>query len=369
MQRQDAEWGRREIIRLCHAGLDSPTLRLEVIKRLRTVIPIDVSFFATVDPATLLFTSAVVDETLARAMPQFIENEFLQNDVNKFSWLARSSTTVGSLAQATQRELDLSPRYQAILAPLALGDELRAALKTGNVCWGFMCLHRDRSGPHFTAAEVAYLSRLTSHIALGLRKALLLGSATGSQTPSEPGLLLLSDDLLVVAINPAAERWLSEVAEADWPRKHALPYAVYAAVARLWALEQSAAAGADLMPKVRMRTASGHWLVLHASRLEGQSAHGHIAVIFEAARPVEISPLIAQAYSLSSREGKILQSVLRGLSTAEIADAFHIASDTVQDHLKAIFEKFGVHSRRELVGQLFAQQYLPQIVSDRGHAP
>jgi hypothetical protein len=33
---------------------------------------------------------------------------------------------------------------------------------------------------------------------------------------------------------------------------------------------------------------------------------------------------------------------------------------------KAIFEKFGVRSRRELVGQLFAQQYKPQIEAGRG---
>jgi DNA-binding CsgD family transcriptional regulator len=46
-----------------------------------------------------------------------------------------------------------------------------------------------------------------------------------------------------------------------------------------------------------------------------------------------------------------------------MADTFHIASHTVQDHLKAIFEKVGVRSRRELVGQLFAQQYQPRIVS------
>src|SRR5262249_3967871 len=50
-----AEYVRREIIRLCHAGLDSHTLRVETIKQLRKVIPIDVSFFATADPATLLF--------------------------------------------------------------------------------------------------------------------------------------------------------------------------------------------------------------------------------------------------------------------------------------------------------------------------
>lgn len=365
MQRQNAERVRREIIRLCHAGLDSRTLRLELIKQLRKVIPIDVFFFTTADPATLLFTGAVVDEMLERATPQFLQNEFLQDDVNKFSWLARSATPIGGLIQATRSELEQSPRYRDILAPLALGDELRAALITGGTCWGFMCLHRDRSSPHFTTAEAAFLGRLTSHIAEGLRKALLLKSAARSHVPDEPGLLLLAEDLSVVAITPAAERWLVEVAEVDWPRKQALPFAVSAVVARLQAVERDTGAGATLMPRVRLRTVSGHWLVLHASRLSGSSIPGPIAVIFEVARPVEIAPLIAQAYDLSRREGEIMQSVLRGWSTAEVANAFHISSDTVQDHLKAIFEKVGVRSRRELVGQLFAQQYQPRILSGR----
>ena len=221
MQRQSAQWVRREIIRLCHAGLDSLTLRLEIIKQLRKVIPIDVIFFTTADPATLLFTGVVVDEILAPATPQFLQNEFLHDDVNKFSWLARSATPVGGLVQATHYELEQSPRYRDILAPLALGDELRAALITGGTCWGFLCLHRDRSSPPFTAAEAAFLNRLTSHIALGLRKAVLLRSMTGSHVPDEPGLLLLAEDWSVVAISPAAERWLAEISEADWPRKQA----------------------------------------------------------------------------------------------------------------------------------------------------
>src|SRR5579859_3429726 len=261
MQRQSAERVRHEIIRLCHAGLESRTLRIEIIKRLRKVIPIDVFFFTTADPATLLFTGAVADEILERAAAQFLENEFLQDDVNKFSWLARSATPVGDLIQATQRQLERSLRYREILAPLALGDELRAALITSGACWGFLCLHRDQSSPHFTAAEAAFIGRLTPHIAEGLRKALLLGSTTGSTVPDEPGLLLLADDLQVVAITPAAERWLVELGEADWSRKLALPYAVSAVVARLQAIERGNDAQSALLPKVRLRTASGHWLV------------------------------------------------------------------------------------------------------------
>jgi DNA-binding CsgD family transcriptional regulator len=365
MQQRRAEHTRRELIRLCHAGLDSRTLRIELMKRLRTVVPIDVSFFSTTDPATLLFTGAVVDDLLLRLSPQFLENEFLQNDVNKLAWMAKSQMSVINLVQATEGELERSQRYREILAPLALGDELRAVLITGGTCWGFMCLHREHSSPHFSLAEAAYLARLTPHFAEGLRTALLLGSTTGTAVPDEPGVVLLAEDRSVVAITPAAERWLAEVGEADWPRKQALPYAVSAVVGRLLALEQGQDGKIDLPPRVRLRTASGHWLLLHASRLAGQQAQGQIAVIVEVARPAEVAPLIVQAYDLSRRESEILQLVVRGLSTAEIAEAFHISSNTVQDHLKAIFEKVGVRSRRELVGHLFAQHYQPQIAAGR----
>ena len=144
-----------------------------------------------------------------------------------------------NLAQATRGEFEQSRRYREILAPLALGDELRAVLITGDSCWGFMCMSRDQSSPHFTLTEAAYLARLTPHFAEGLRKALLLGSTTGPTVREEPGLLLLADDLTVVATTPAAERWLAEVGEADWPRKQALPSAVSAVVARLQALERN----------------------------------------------------------------------------------------------------------------------------------
>lgn len=363
-QQRKAEQMKREMIRLCHAGLNSRTLRTELLKRLRSVLPFESSCFLTADPATLLFTGSVVDE-LASATPLLIENELLHDDVNKFAWLVRSHLPVGDLAQATQGELSRSRRYREILAPAGIGDELRAALLTGTCCWGFLCLHRDLSGPHFTTTEVDYLARLTPHFAEGLRTALLLSSTTGPTAPDEPGLLLLAEDLSVVAITPAAERWLAEVGEADWPRKQCLPYAVSAVVARLLALEQGNEKQPNLVPRTRLRTNSGHWLVLHASRLSGSNTQGQIAVIVEVARPVEIAPLIVQVYDLSRRESEIMQSVLHGHSTSEIAATLHISSNTVQDHLKAIFEKVGVRSRRELVGQLFAQQYQPHIVGGR----
>jgi DNA-binding CsgD family transcriptional regulator len=359
---------RREIIRLSHAGLDARTFGIETVKQLQKAIPTDMSFFATADPATLLFTSAVRDEVLAQATPQFLEREFLKDDPIQFTRLARTSSPVESLGMATKGELARSERYREMLAPMDLGDELRAALVAGSKCWGFMCLHRERFSPDFTPAEAAFLARLVPHLAEGLRKALLLGGTRATTPrPDGPGLVLLADDLSLVAITPTAEGWLAEVPKSSWPSSLELPDAVYAVAARLLTLERGGHTPPDLTPRLRLRTASDRWLVLHASRLRTTETEGQIAVIFEEARPSEIAPLIVDAYGLTRRESEITRLVLRGFSTTEVSEELHITPNTVRDHFKAIFDKVGVRSRRELVGQVFAQHYGPRMAT--GHEP
>jgi DNA-binding NarL/FixJ family response regulator len=153
-----------------------------------------------------------------------------------------------------------------------------------------------------------------------------------------------------------------ELAQAEREEKSALPFAVRSVVAGLRAIERGLAA-ADSMPKVRLRTVAGHWLVLYASWLRSAADQAQIAVIFEMAQPAEITPLIMQAYQLTKREGEIVQCVLRGWSTTEIAARLHISPNTVQDHLKAIFAKTDIGSRRELAARIFVQQYLPQFLA------
>jgi DNA-binding CsgD family transcriptional regulator len=361
---REAERVRREIIRLTQTGLDFRALQSETLKHLRKVIPIEASFFATVDPATLLFTSAISDNILQQVAPQFIENEFLQDDVNKFAALARSGLPIGGLVQMTHQHLEQSLRYREILAPLGLGDELRAALITRGVCWG---LHRERASLPFDASEAAFLRRVMPSLAEGLRNSLLLGASTTEEAAEAdaPGLLLLADDYSIAAITPRAERLLADVAEEDFSPVHGLPYAVHAVAARLRAAEYHGEGAPDLAPRARLRTVSGRWLVLHASRTTGANMAGQIAVIVAVARPVEIAQLIVQAYALSRRESEIVRLVAQGLTTTEMAEVFRITANTVQDHLKAIFEKVGVRSRRELVSQLFAQQYQPRIAAGR----
>lgn len=105
---------------------------------------------------------------------------------------------------------------------------------------------------------------------------------------------------------------------------------------------------------------SGGWLLLDAPVTTGEPG-GQVSVIIQPAGTPEIATLIAEAYGLSKRERDVTRLVLCGFSTREIGEELEVSPYTVQDHLKAIFEKVGVGSRRELVAQLFLQHYAPRL--------
>lgn len=351
------ELKRREIIQICHSGMDTRMLRAALLKHLRAVIPFDYAYFSTTDPATQLGTSAVlVEEPPSWCMGFFLENEFLQTDFNKFGDLVKSQAAVGILSQATEDDLWRSQRYREMLRPMEMGDELRAIFVSGAACWGTLCLHREQAKTPYTEGEAAFLAQLTPHIADGLRKALLLNSAFSPKTPDEPGVLIVSEDLDVVSMTPAAEYWLAELTEMEQIAQNRIPLAVRSVATQLRAVENGHTP--NTTPRIRLRTRTGHWLVLYASRLRNSA---HLSIIFELAQPIVIAPIMMQAYALTKREGEVTQCVLYGCSTQQIAARLHISQNTVQDHLKAIFEKVAVGSRGELAARIFAQQYHPKF--------
>ena len=333
------------LIERCYAGLDAAALRREVIGRLKAVAGVDAAFVATVDPATLLFTSAISEEPLVEAAPAFLANELDGRDVNRFTDLAAAPDPVRTLDQATRGERDSSARHAAIMRPLGLADELRVALRTRQACWGVMCLHREAGATGFSPHDRDVVARIAPHVAEGLRRALLAGQARDPHPALGHGVVILDASGSVTSVNDAAERWLAQIPESDWPSSCQLPLPLLAAAAAV------GHAGEHPVPAVRLRTVRGDWLSVHASPLHGGGQRSTV-LILEEPGPGELASLIMASHGVTGAQARVVALVLRGYSTKQIVGQLAISQYTVQEHLRAVFDKLGVRSRQELAAAL-----------------
>ena len=349
---------RRDLVDLLHRADDVRAYSLSATRILRRSVEFDGVCLITMDPATSLPTSETSENALpASVKPGMARIEIGGDDVNTFQALLRSTSHTASLSHATNGDLDRSRRHRELRGPNGFGDELRTVLASEDVAWGGLTLLRgDDRGP-FTSADAALVGSLTSHLVEGVRRAVLVAalSARRHEDEGDAGLVLLADDDSVVLADASAEAWLTELRTGEPAGR--LPALVSAVASQA---RRAIDGGEPLLARARVRTPSGTWLVIRGSRLRG-SGDARTAVTIEPARAHDLAPLIADAYQLTEKERTVTQLVARGLSTTAIGARMHISPWTVQDHLKAIFEKVGVSTRGELVARLFFEHYAPRL--------
>jgi DNA-binding CsgD family transcriptional regulator len=226
-----------------------------------------------------------------------------------------------------------------------MGDEARVALRVDGVTWGFLCLHR--TGPRgFDAGELETLRRAAPHVGAALRGAVAAAGRSDASTAGD-GLILV-DDAHVVAADEAAQRWLSDLTDGAAAIGDPLPFLLLAVVRRLEAVE--AARDVDLSPAgARFRTRSGAVASVRATRLRLAGGDGPVALTIAPASGADHADLRLVAHGLTPAQRRVAALVLRGRTTRQIVAELRISEHTVQDHLKAVFDKLGVRSRRELV--------------------
>ncbi|ORM38187.1 LuxR C-terminal-related transcriptional regulator [Williamsia sp. 1135] len=331
-------------------------------RRLRTAVPFDGSCWFGTDPATVLPTTPVRIENIDPGQCEdYWTYEFTNEDVLLFRDLARSNTGGGTLLDATDSAPQRSKRYRDLLEPRGYSDQLRAAFRVGESTWGVVDLFRDQGQQPFTEREVALVTGFGAEMAIGLATLATTTRETAATTPDGPGTALYDANGTLCSLDAQAERWLGELTQSPWdvPATHPLMAPIWSILGRA----QATAAGRGNGPaRVRLRSAGGRWLILHASALKNaDGTPGHTAVVIEPANSAQIAPIIVEAYSLTPREQQITQAVARGLPNAEIADELFVSVHTVRDHLKAVFTKLSVTSRGELVAKIFAEHYGPAI--------
>jgi len=294
---------------------------------------------------------------------QWAFHEYEAPDLYDFRDIMRRPGGVASTHHETDGDPHRSRRFNEFFNPTyGFDDELRAGCRADGVTWGLFALFREGPNSAFTVAEHEFVSSVASAFAVGYRTALLTNAAdpTILVGVDGPGVVVVVVAGEVVQANLAAAGHIDDLGGGAIVDDR-LPFAVRALVgaARRFALGETA-----LTPRSRLRTRSGRWVVVHASPLVSRNGSGtDVVVTIEEARPPEIVPLVVAAFGLTAREQDVVALVLRGVDTAEIARTLHLSAYTVQDHLKSIFDKVGVRSRRELTARVFLDQYAPRLAS------
>lgn len=347
-----------KVIRLSGQGLNVVDLWKQTGQILGDVVPhYGGACWYTLDPASLLITSHF-NPSMPELPHDALVHEYYEDDVNKLVDVARSDRGIQTLHEVTNGDPSGTPRWQKNIA-MGGDQEMIAGLRTkaGDV-WGALGLYRTPGDPMFDDADLAFVTEVAPYLAEAARRSLLVGEASEPHGPDAPGLLVLTEDWEVESTTPGVDQWLSELPGGDWDAG-TLPPAVVAVAARaLRTAEHPHDPGEIAVARVLSRT--GTWVVLHGAPLA--SARGRrVAVIVEPAHPARISSLLMSAYGMTGREKDVTRLVLQGFSTSEIADHLVVSPHTVQQHLKSIFEKTGVRSRRDLTGKVFFAHYEPRF--------
>jgi DNA-binding CsgD family transcriptional regulator len=327
----------------------------EAAARLKQAIPFDGACWHTLDPGSDLITQHRLQD-LPDRFPILANNEYAVKDVNKFEALARAPRKAATLHEATGGHLERSPRYRDLLSRAGVGAELRSAFVADGATWGALILVRRAGASDFSGRDVDLLDRASALFARAVRRGLVAEACAGGDLPDAPGVLELDAAGGLIQASSSAEPLLAELsgstveAGVRSPAVHAVANATRRAIA----------GGEATLPSSAVKTPAGTWLVLHGSLL-GTPRSGEVAVFVQRAHPTLVAPLLLKAYGLTAREQEVAQLVLRGATTAQVAQRLSISPHTVGDHLKAVFEKTDARTRGELSAKLFFGEHLPRI--------
>jgi DNA-binding NarL/FixJ family response regulator len=343
----------RDLSELRDRGLGSHALRHEALARLRRVVPVDAYCFSEVDPESQMMVAHATERIDRAVSARLYFNEYAETDFVKNRSLIEGSTRACSLSEATRGNLQRSTRFRELLAPVGVGDELRAACVQDGQAWGLLHLYRASGRSGFTRAETTTVARVTPLLAELLRTSVLEPGFTALPASRAPAVVVLDGANRIAESTGEAAVRLDALRDPEESGRRGLdtPDVLKQLAIRARASPQETDSAA--VACARVRSSGGTWLALQASCMTAtDGAADRVAVVISPATGPDLRPLLFSSRRLTPGEREVTELVVQGLSTREIAGELYLSPYTVQDRLKSIFEKFQVRSRRQLVARV-----------------
>ncbi len=363
------ELARQQLARLASSGLSPGQLGERLLAAIEFAVPSDAAMLCAVDPTTLLFNRLLAVSLGARPhLHWYLRNLYLNDAVADVTHpgLMRAHLTAVVLHDRPETSWGL-PRHLANWFSAsewyrayhectgAAGGILRAFFPAGGQWVATLDLARFEATHPFRPTDVAFLRLVAPLIGDILQMALNREHAMGSVNTADCGacgVLVLAPNGQVRLCTPVAETWLNVLQDADVSQEHHLPTVIWSVIAGLRAGGQR-----STPTRVSVPTPNGT-LRIEASPVGDD---GSVAVaLVPHYQPAP--PLLPAGWNLTRQERQVVEQVMRGLSNRQIATTLVVTENTVESHLKHVYEKLNVHSRSQLLARYFAAVYNPEML-------
>jgi len=329
----------RELLALDAAGLGVADLHAGAIEVISKQVPYDATCWATVDPRAGVVTGQLtVDFTPSTQQEALFAQLESTGERNTFVELITRGVAAARLSDLPHREVVRSRRINELYRPMGFAHEVRLIMSASGLPWGVAGLLRS-AGSDFTDEETAFLRRVSGPLGEATRRATLRSVASDEDVPRGAIVILVDAGGQFRSATAAALPWLEG------------PDAARFTIA-LRTVSAAVSANPSGSARLRLRDRTGSWVTLTASPLLGSGADLATAVSIEPASGRDLADVLLAGHGLTEREREVCALVVAGRSTHDIAATLFLSAHTVQDHLKSIFAKVGVRSRRELVALL-----------------
>lgn len=356
---------RQRINSLMLAGLGPVQLATGVAEALHGAVPCDGYRFFGIDPGTDLVnrllaasdndgdarTEWLREVYLAAEPLDYLElPNLLRSNLRAVAFQDRQDACWGYPREmlASVSDNDHYHLFHDFRSPV--GGTVLISLRTEDRSVGAVQWYRRDPKSAFRAGDVAFINQMVPIISKGLAASYARESAHSPETPEASGVLIVDALGRLQFGTPAGERWASLLSEIERSRGH-LPTSVQAAIASL-RRRDDVPAGTVIVP-----------FAGQSVRVEASPAgtDGSVAIVISAvsAPPVPSAPL---GWPLTKQEREIVDLLIVGMGNREIADRLFVSENTVEWHLRHVYEKLGIQSRSQLLARLFREIHLPGVM-------
>jgi DNA-binding CsgD family transcriptional regulator len=314
---------------------DDRVMRRAVLEYLRRAVPFDAFAWVLTDPETTVGTAPLAEVPCPDRLPHLVALRYTSG---------RRWTTADP--GVPFRPVRPGSELGHFIAGLGSYEVVSLVFADRFGWWGFLDLWRE--GGRFDRRELQLLGLLGEPVTAALREsraaAFLPPCTAAAQQAADRAVLLLGPDLSLRRQTAEAESRLRALLPTGESRRP-VPAAAYNVGAQLLAVE----AGIDAHPpRARAPVGAGEWICVEAARL-GDDSDDDIAVTIGPVDQRERRSLFCRAHRLSERETEVVHHLADGDDTRTLAARLYLSEHTVQDHLRSVFAKTGVRSRRELL--------------------